>query len=391
MELHSFTTTDASQTIFLEGMARNLVNNNAREVMGALARFDRDNDGSLTTGGTTTAYTVTLNSQHSAWFNGLRFRAKVNAASGATPTINPTGSSELGAKSLYWGDGTQVNSDLPAGVFDFVYLSSPDKVYVLGSKANVSGPASSTDNALARFDGTGGKTLQDSSFATLSDAGALVVSGTAASADLQRSAAAPYLYLSRTDTHGDAAAIALIGAYGKDDAAAAKRYNFINFTAISDAAGSETGRVEIGGRYSGTDASRVLISAGVVIGAATGGDQGVGTGNATALYENGRRVYPAGCWGSVTYSAGTPTLNDSHNVTGITDTATGRLTVTIATDHANDDYAAGATAVQSAAAGKTNSTIVSKAVGSFEVTTILSDTGSSSDPLGIDFYSFGDI
>ena len=41
---------------------------------------------------------------------------------------------------------------------------------------DVSGPASSTDNAIARFDGAGGKTLQNSAI-TISDAGALTVGG----------------------------------------------------------------------------------------------------------------------------------------------------------------------------------------------------------------------
>jgi hypothetical protein len=41
-----------------------------------------------------------------------------------------------------------------------------------GGAGDVTGPASSTDNALARYDGTGGKTLQ-SSIAVLSDAGSL--------------------------------------------------------------------------------------------------------------------------------------------------------------------------------------------------------------------------
>lgn len=41
-----------------------------------------------------------------------------------------------------------------------------------GGTGNVSGPASSTDNAVARFDGAGGKTLQNS-VVTVSDAGAV--------------------------------------------------------------------------------------------------------------------------------------------------------------------------------------------------------------------------
>ena len=49
------------------------------------------------------------------------------------------------------------------------------------------------------------------------------------------------------------------------------------------------------------------------------------------------KYHPAMCkvWANVTYSAGTPTLNDQLNMTSITDTATGRLTFTIATDFNN--------------------------------------------------------
>ena len=45
-----------------------------------------------------------------------------------------------------------------------------------GGSGDVTGPASSTDNALVRFDGTGGKTLQDSS-AILDDSGNLFLTG----------------------------------------------------------------------------------------------------------------------------------------------------------------------------------------------------------------------
>lgn len=49
---------------------------------------------------------------------------------------------------------------------------------------DVSGPASSTDNALARFDGAGGKTLQDSGW-TLDDSDVLTAGGTLAMADAE--------------------------------------------------------------------------------------------------------------------------------------------------------------------------------------------------------------
>jgi hypothetical protein len=47
----------------------------------------------------------------------------------------------------------------------------------------------------------------------------------------------------------------------------------------------------------------------------------------------------AAAWGIATVSGGTPTLQSSFNITSITDTATGELTVTIATDFASANYA----------------------------------------------------
>jgi hypothetical protein len=47
----------------------------------------------------------------------------------------------------------------------------------------------------------------------------------------------------------------------------------------------------------------------------------------------------AKCWARVNVSAGTPTLAANYNITSITDTATGRLTITIATDFTDANWA----------------------------------------------------
>lgn len=125
-EISSLSTTDASNTArFPESQAPSTVNDGARALEGMLARGLKDTiDGALTTGGTSTAYTCTLNrSSVSAWYTGLSFRVKWNATCGATPTINPTGSAALGAKSLYWPNGTQVTSNqlVSGGVSDLYY------------------------------------------------------------------------------------------------------------------------------------------------------------------------------------------------------------------------------------------------------------------------------
>lgn len=122
-----------------EGQTAGSLNDCIREVMAVLAREDRDNDGSLVTATSTTAFTVALNRVGiAAWYNGLRWRARIHSTCGATPTINltPNGGSALGAKSLYWPDGTQVTTGdlVTAGVYDFVYESGADKVYVLSAR-----------------------------------------------------------------------------------------------------------------------------------------------------------------------------------------------------------------------------------------------------------------
>lgn len=158
-EKNDLNVTDASNTArFPEGMARAAVNNAARALEGIEARDYKDNNGSLVTAGSSTVYTVTLNSQHSAWFDGLTFRARMDETCGATPTINPTGSTALGAKSLYWNNGTAVASGelVENGVYDFVYKSGTDRVYVLST----TGPGASTATTLTAGNGlTGGGDL----------------------------------------------------------------------------------------------------------------------------------------------------------------------------------------------------------------------------------------
>lgn len=55
-------------------------------------------------------------------------------------------------------------------------------------------------------------------------------------------------------------------------------------------------------------------------------------------------------WAMVTVSAGTPTLQTSYNVTSITDTGTGLLTVTIATDFSSANWKCGVTVERAATA-----------------------------------------
>lgn len=67
------------------------------------------------------------------------------------------------------------------------------------------------------------------------------------------------------------------------------------------------------------------------------------TGTATTVYVTpGRQHFHPGhpkCWAMITVAAGIPTLQSSYNITSIADTATGRVTVTIATDFSSANWA----------------------------------------------------
>lgn len=82
-----------------EGMAPSAVNDGIRALMASVAKWRDDNAGSLTTAGTSTAYTLTTNQVFASLsaMTGQSLQVKFNAANGAAPTLNVDG---LGAKPI---------------------------------------------------------------------------------------------------------------------------------------------------------------------------------------------------------------------------------------------------------------------------------------------------
>lgn len=76
---------------FPEGMNYSQVNNASRAVMGAMARYNADHNGSLTTGGTGNAYTVTSNQTIAAYTAGISLVILANRVNTDTPTLNLNG------------------------------------------------------------------------------------------------------------------------------------------------------------------------------------------------------------------------------------------------------------------------------------------------------------
>lgn len=103
----------ASPNGWPEGMNFSGVNDSGREMMAVMARWQKDNNGSLTAGGGTTAYTLTPNGTYAAYASGLTFTFKMPSTNAASPTLNV---SALGAKSIVGRDGVAITAGaMPSG------------------------------------------------------------------------------------------------------------------------------------------------------------------------------------------------------------------------------------------------------------------------------------
>ena len=97
-EVTDLNITDASNTDrFPEGMAPGDVNDAARALEGILARWEKDINGTLDSGGSSSAYTLTPNRTVSAYSDGQLFVFEANHTNSGAATLNV---SSLGAKDI---------------------------------------------------------------------------------------------------------------------------------------------------------------------------------------------------------------------------------------------------------------------------------------------------
>lgn len=150
---------------------------------------------------------------------------------------------------------------------------------------------------------------------------------------------------------------------------------------------SEDAKIVVQTIVAGALADRVHIGGGVWGDGATGGDPGTGKANFTEVRLNGAAISPAKCWAYVTVSAGTPTLQTSHNITSITDTGAGTLTVTIATDFSSANWAP-MVSINNADGTTQTMSYSSVAAGSIVLNNLKSGTGAF-DPGSWAFAGFG--
>lgn len=152
------------------------------------------------------------------------------------------------------------------------------------------------------------------------------------------------------------------------------------------------GKAIFAGSLTGTRTYTLPDADTTILAASTQAEMETGTATTSAVTP-GRVQNHAGVakvWAFITVSGGTPSLDASYNVTSITDTSAGNVTVTIATDFSTANYCAIAQAVTGAGAAHMASVKTGQAAGSFVVRTSLSSTGADTDNINISVVAFGD-
>lgn len=127
--------------------------------------------------------------------------------------------------------------------------------------------------------------------------------------------------------------------------------------------------------------------------AATQSEMETATSTTAAVTPGRVQFHPGVCkmWAAISVSGGTPALDGSYNVTSITDTSAGNVTVTIANDFSTAVYAAVANAVSVSGTAHTASVRTGQAAGSLIVRTYLTSTGADTDNINLVVAAFGDL
>lgn len=127
-----------------EGQSPGSVNDSARAMMAAIAKYRDDMSGNVVTDGLATAYTVSTNQTLTALTDGFSITTRMNVTSGTAPTLNVD---SLGAKAIATVYGTAIPNGalLEGGIYTFTYDATDDKWIVQNRFGDLMAAASYPD------------------------------------------------------------------------------------------------------------------------------------------------------------------------------------------------------------------------------------------------------
>jgi hypothetical protein len=281
---------------WLGSAAPSTLDDAGRCLQGAIAREWQNRSFAVTSSGSANAYVVAYTVAPAAYRTGQVYSFITNFANTGDATVNIN---TLGAKTIkkdVAGTMTVLASgDIGSGSFITVAYNGTDMIWLnrgnsSSSLGDVVGPASATDNAVARFDSTTGKIVQNSAVTIADTTGDTTITSTNATAD-----PGPELILDRFSASPDASdVLAPIYFRGRTSTAATVNYTWLRGFIKTATNAAEDGVMQFLGYVAGAADVRLSIGAGVWVEGATGGDQGAGTINATAVYDDGVLLAPGG-------------------------------------------------------------------------------------------------
>jgi len=133
-----------SNVNWAEGQAPSSVNDSARAMMASIAKWRDDNNGTLVTSGSSTAFTLATNQVETALTNGYVVRTQLHTTPEINATLNVDG---LGAKPIQLFNGTAqtTNYEFQGGsIQGFTYLSSGTGQWVTSGYINPRVPTALT-------------------------------------------------------------------------------------------------------------------------------------------------------------------------------------------------------------------------------------------------------
>jgi hypothetical protein len=352
MTFYTWSTTAASNATadatinWAENQAPSTINNSSRAEMAAVAKARNDWSGTLTTGGTSTAYTLTTNQVFTtaALMSGAMICFIPHATNGASPTLAVDG---LTARAINVSTGVAVSTGalLICTPYVVTYIHATTEFILQGTLAALTNLTLSGNLTVSKTETLkDGGTIASAASLTLGDGNLFRVSGTTTITSIGTKGVGTHVWLrfdgALTLTHNGVTLHLLTATSIVTEAldwALFEEYGVGNWQML---AYHRHSGAQLGATFSGTTVTASgALSGGTATGAmvATQAQQETGTA-VDFLVTPGRQHFHASAAKALVKFNSAGTVATSYNITSVTDVGTGLWTVNIATVFSSADY-----------------------------------------------------